>query len=58
MVLKSSIFTLPETNDLALDNKYSDIVQKFYVISNSILDPKNVNKIAFQDQERKIRESG
>ena len=59
---RSQLFDLNEDpyeiNDLALDNKYSDIVQKLYEILNSILDPKKVNQIAFQDQERKIRELG
>ena len=47
-----------EITDLALDNKYSDIVEKLYKILNSILDPEEVNQKAFQDQERKIRALG
>ena len=59
---RSQLFDLNEDpyeiNDLALDNKYSDIVQKLYEILNAILDPQKVNQKAFQDQERKIRELG
>ena len=59
---RSQLFDLNEDpfelNDIALDEKFSDVVQKLNQILNSILDPDEVNKIAFKDQETKIRELG
>ena len=59
---RSQLFDLNEDpyelNDIALDEKFSDVVLKLNQILNSILDPDEVNKIAFKDQETKIRELG